>query len=78
VSPGDASEVLTPTTAPERVKAVPVRHPGRWVAAGVVLLLSISLVHSAATNPRFGWDIVGKYFFSHRIIHGWWRRSSSP
>jgi polar amino acid transport system permease protein len=70
VSPGDAAEVLTPTTAPERVKAVPVRHPGRWVAAGVVLLLSISLVHSAATNPRFGWDIVGKYFFSHRIIHG--------
>jgi polar amino acid transport system permease protein len=70
VSPSDASEVLTPTNAPEHVKAVPVRHPGRWVATAVVLLLSVSLVHSAATNPRFGWDIVGKYLFSHRIIHG--------
>ena len=39
-----------------------MRHPGRWVAAAVVLVLGVALVHSVATNPRFEWGIVGDYF----------------
>src|SRR4051794_33194602 len=55
---------------PEQIRAVPVRHPGRWVAAAIVVVLAATIVHSVATNPRFHWDIVGDYFFSARVLHG--------
>jgi polar amino acid transport system permease protein len=66
----DAAETLTATGRPDEIRAVPVRHPGRWVAAAIVLLLTVALVRSAATNPRFGWDVVGDFFFSSRVLHG--------
>ncbi len=47
-----------------------MRRPGRWIAAALVLLVAASLTHSAATNPRFHWDVVGEYLFSHRILSG--------
>jgi polar amino acid transport system permease protein len=62
-----------PTQAPERpddIEAVPVRHPGRWVAAVVVLLIAASLVRSIITNPNFGWHLVGQYLFDHRVLTG--------
>ena len=49
---------------------MPVRHPGRWIAAAVVAFLAVVAVHSVATNPRFGWGTVGHYLFSSRIVHG--------
>jgi polar amino acid transport system permease protein len=49
---------------------VPVRHPGRWLAALVVAFLAVVVIHSVATNPRFGWGTVGHYLFSSRILHG--------
>src|SRR4051812_14268067 len=55
---------------PEPVKAVPVRHPGRWIAAVVVAVLAVALVRSAVTNPRFEWGIVGHYFLSSDVLHG--------
>jgi polar amino acid transport system permease protein len=30
----------------------------------------VQLGYSVATNPRFGWDIVGEFLFSDRILHG--------
>jgi polar amino acid transport system permease protein len=35
-----------------------------------VLVLAVTLVRSAATNPRFHWDLVGHYFFSSQVLHG--------
>ncbi len=61
-----------PQAQPEAITAVPVRHPGRWVAAAIVGLLTVVIVHSVATNPRFEWGIFGDYFFDHRIISGIW------
>lgn len=52
------------------VEAIPVRHPGRWVAAVAVGLLAVVVLHSIATNPRFQWDVVGDYFFSSRVLKG--------
>jgi polar amino acid transport system permease protein len=49
---------------------VPVRHAGRWVVAVVVAFLLVVIIHSVATNPRFGWGTVGHYLFSSRILHG--------
>jgi polar amino acid transport system permease protein len=55
---------------PEDIKALPVRHPGRWVAAAIVLLIAVAVVNSVVTNPRFHWGVVGHYLFDSRITHG--------
>ncbi|MFF2148139.1 amino acid ABC transporter permease [Kitasatospora sp. NPDC058190] len=55
---------------PETLKAVPVRHPGRWVGAAVVALLAAMLIHALTTNPQFQWDVVGTYLFDSSILHG--------
>jgi polar amino acid transport system permease protein len=52
------------------IEAVPVRHPGRWVAAVVVAVIAVLLIRSVATNPRFEWDVVGDYLFDARIWRG--------
>jgi polar amino acid transport system permease protein len=52
------------------IDAVPVRRPGRWIAAIVVALLAAVVVRSVATNPRFQWGTVGEMLFSERILHG--------
>jgi polar amino acid transport system permease protein len=49
---------------------VPVRHRGRWLATILVAFLAVVVIHSVATNPRFGWGTVGHYLFSSRILHG--------
>ena len=61
---------LTTDAAPDAIRAVPVRHPGRWLAAAIVLAFAAQLAYSVATNPRFGWDTVGHYLFSSRILDG--------
>ncbi len=55
---------------PEDIRAVPVRRPGRWVAAAIVLIVALALVRSVVENPRFEWGIVGEYVFDGRILHG--------
>lgn len=56
--------------SPEEIRAIPVRHPGRWVAAALVLVLAAMLVHTLATNPRFEWGVIGSYFLSRRVLDG--------
>jgi polar amino acid transport system permease protein len=41
------------TARPEEIKAVPVRRPGRWIAAAIVLVLAASIVRSIVTNKNF-------------------------
>jgi len=55
---------------PDEIKAVPVRHPGRWIASAVVLVIAVSIGHSIVTNPRFQWGEVGHYLFDGRITGG--------
>jgi polar amino acid transport system permease protein len=64
------AEIPGSTEPPEQIKAVPVRHPGRWVAAAVVLVLVAMLVHTLATNPRFEWNVIGQYYLSQRVLKG--------
>jgi polar amino acid transport system permease protein len=58
------------SVAPEAIRAVPVRHPGRWLAASLVLVAGAALVWSVAHNSRFQWDVVWDYLFSSRVLHG--------
>ncbi len=57
-------------TAPEKITAVPVRHPGRWVAVAVLAVLGAMFVNTVLTNERFRWDVVGEYLFSAPILNG--------
>ncbi len=74
----DPSPIAAPPPPPggdgavraEDIKAVPVRHPGRWVAAVAVLYIVVAVINSMATNPRFEWSVVGKYLFSDPIMRG--------
>ena len=57
-------------TRTDDIKAVPVRHPGRWLAAAIVLVILVAIANSMATNKRFGWSIVGQFLFDGRVTSG--------
>ena len=64
------AERLAQARRPDEIKAIPVRHPGRWVAAALILLLAASLIRSVATNKQLEWRVVGHFLFDHRILSG--------
>jgi polar amino acid transport system permease protein len=64
-----AHDVAEDPDADELVTAAS-RHPGRWLAAAVVLVLLAMFVNTLITNDRFEWGIVWQYLFSPRILHG--------
>ena len=66
-APG-ATDTPEPARRPDEIRAIPVRHPGRWVAAALILLLAASLIHSVATNKQIEWHVVGHYLFDQRIV----------
>jgi len=43
---------------PEAIKAVPVRHPGRWVAIAVLAVLAAMFIHLLVTNDQFRWSFI--------------------
>jgi polar amino acid transport system permease protein len=57
-------------SSPPPIKAIPVRHPGRWVAAVLLFVLAVALVRSAVTNGNYEWDVVGRYLFDDAIMKG--------
>ena len=58
------------TRAPERIHAVPVRYPGRWVSAVVVLVLTAMAAHALVTNEIFDWPTVWKYLAAKPVLRG--------
>jgi len=69
-TPAGATRDIARTETPAEIQAVPVRHPGRWIAAVVVAVLIVALGRSIATNPRFNWNVVGDFLFTSRILDG--------
>lgn len=75
---GQSSEGATPGTAaaapgvvrPTAIKAIPVRHWGRWVSAFIVIYLAIALIFSFTKNPNVEWNVVGQYLFKSLTLHG--------
>jgi polar amino acid transport system permease protein len=66
------SERDTVSGRPDTIRAVPVRHPGRWVAVAVIAVLAAMLLHMLLTNPNLEWTAVRKYLFSQIILRGVW------
>ncbi|MCX5399673.1 amino acid ABC transporter permease [Streptomyces sp. NBC_00102] len=58
-----------PAAGPEPIRAVPVRHYGRYVAAIVVLGLLASLVY-AFSQGEIVWGAIPDYFFNDQILDG--------
>jgi polar amino acid transport system permease protein len=47
---------------------VPVRHPGRWVAAVILLVLAAMLAHWLVATDGLKWDVVRNYLFDPSIV----------
>lgn len=55
-------------TRPERIKAKPLRHPGRWITAAILVALSILFIVDAAGRDAYGWPTYRAYIFDTRIL----------
>jgi polar amino acid transport system permease protein len=62
----------TPARAqsPAAIEAVPARHPGRWVAALVAVVIALWLTYLFATNKNIDWSMVQGYLTSEAILRG--------
>jgi polar amino acid transport system permease protein len=47
-----------------------LRHPGRWVAAALLLVLAAMFVNFVLTSPRLRLDLVAGYLFERSILQG--------
>ena len=65
-------DVSSPPASPAAIDAVPLRHPWRWVAAIVIVILVALFLYGAATNDAFGWGTFGRYITDERIVSGVW------
>src|SRR3954449_6017907 len=65
-----STETTTRPASPEQIRAVPVRHPWRWVAAVVIAVLVAMFVHMLVTNPVFSWRFMFDNIFSAPVLRG--------
>lgn len=55
---------------PGAIVAVPLRHPGRWVAAVLLIALAVALGWSLATNKNVDHATIGDFLFNDLILKG--------
>jgi polar amino acid transport system permease protein len=55
---------------PEAIRAIPLRHPWRWVFAVLVLALAAAGLYTFAAAPGLDWRVVGQYLFFPQILRG--------
>ncbi|MFE6753192.1 amino acid ABC transporter permease [Streptomyces sp. NPDC057684] len=58
-----------PKAGPEAIKAIPVRHYGRYVAAVVAIAVLAAIIYAFAQG-KINWGAVPDYFFDDRILRG--------
>lgn len=63
---------MTDASPSPTIDAVPLKHPWRWVAAGVIIVLLGLFLWGAATNDAYGWETYAKYLFDQRISEAAW------
>src|SRR5579864_3595775 len=71
--PDALRDPLSPAAAPRRpeaIKAIPVRHPWRWVAAVLVLAFAAAVIYIFAAAPGLNWGVVGQFLFYPQIFQG--------
>ncbi|MFE3633796.1 amino acid ABC transporter permease [Streptomyces sp. NPDC059168] len=60
-----------PSVPPEQIKAIPVRHYGRWVA-GVAVIAILVLIGVAFSNANINYSIIPDYLTDGTILSGVW------
>ncbi|MFJ6568472.1 amino acid ABC transporter permease [Streptomyces sp. NPDC091292] len=58
-----------PSARPEAIKAVPVRHYGRYLAALIAIAVLVAIVYAFAQG-KINWGAIPDYFFDDRILKG--------
>ncbi len=53
---------------PQTIDAVPLKHPWRWVAAAVILIMAFLFIYGAATNQAYRWSVFAEYVFDKRVL----------
>jgi polar amino acid transport system permease protein len=64
------TDTTTRPAPPEQIRAVPVRHPGRWIAAVVITVLAAMFVHMLVTNSAFQWRFMTDNMFTPPVLRG--------
>ena len=64
--PAEAPTAASPAPL-SRQRVIPLRHPGRWIATAVVLVLVAQFAHGLITNPFYQWDRF-QYWFARPVI----------
>ncbi|WP_274561939.1 amino acid ABC transporter permease [Streptomyces spiramyceticus] len=64
-----AAKVADAPAHPEQIKAIPVRHWGRWVS-GVIVVALLGMLIYAFSQGDVRWDTVGEFIFDDRILAG--------
>ncbi|MFI1679719.1 amino acid ABC transporter permease [Streptomyces sp. NPDC020607] len=64
-----ATTVVDKAPRPEAIRAIPVRHYGRWVSGVIVVALLAMLIY-AFSQGDVKWDTVGDMLFDDRIVKG--------
>ncbi len=59
-----------PAAPPESIEAVPVRHPGRWIAVVVIAIAAAMFVNMLLTNPAFNWSFMVDNMFLPNVLAG--------
>ena len=59
-----------PTDSPAPIKAVPLRHPWRWVSGIIVGFVTAAFLLAFAQNPNIDWPTVGEYLFAPLTLQG--------
>jgi len=59
----------TPPAGPEAIKAIPVRHYGRYISAVVAIALLGAVVY-AFSQGKINWGAIPDYFFDDRVLDG--------
>ncbi|MFF2850724.1 amino acid ABC transporter permease [Streptomyces sp. NPDC058001] len=68
---GGVPEDAPPSARPEAIKAVPVRHYGRYLAAVIAIGVLAAIVYAFAQG-KINWGAIPDYFFDDRILKGVW------
>jgi polar amino acid transport system permease protein len=66
----EAERLTTGEGRPGRIDAVPVRHPGRWVAVAVVAVITALVINLLVTNAAFNWSFVFQAMIQSPVLQG--------
>jgi len=69
-APVPAAAPVPAPAPPEPIRAVPVRHPGRWVAIAVIAVLVAMFVNMLVTNEAFQWRFMVDNMFRPPVLEG--------